>query len=128
MIQMSVKQQALNKMLAEMQQDHTPAEDRLHNWLCDQNDDWLLIGVLKEDKSIKAALAYCKEKARSKAESGVAVIEDEVVFNWVREYFLAEEKSPPKEIVKPVEKIAQQIKKEDPEEPEDEQMTLFDFG
>lgn len=123
-----IKQQALAKMLKEMNEDHSAAEDKLHNWLCSQTDDWLFIGVMKKDKSIKSAMAYCKDKARRFTEKGVAVIEDDVVYNWVREYFLNEETASPKEVVKPVEKITQQIKKEEPKELEDEQLNLFDFG
>ena len=54
----AIKQQALEKMLKEMSGEHTSAEDRLHNHLCDQTDDWLFIGVLKEGKSIKKAFEY----------------------------------------------------------------------
>lgn len=121
-----IKQQALNKMLAELNEVHSPAADRLHNWICDQNDDWLFIGVMKEGKSIKSAMKYCQSKARALAENGVAVIEDDVVFSWTREYFLNEEQEEPKEEVKPA-KIVEQIK-EVVAEPEDEQLDLFDFA
>ena len=122
-----IKQKALNAMLTQLNEVHSPAEDRLHNWICDQNDDWLFMGVLKKGKSIKSAMKYCQNKARKLAENGVAVIEDDVVFSWTREYFLNEEKEEPKPVVKAEKKIVEQIKEVELE-PEDEQLDLFDFG
>ncbi len=61
----NLKQQALDKMLKEMEQEHSLSEDRIHNWLCEQEDDDLFQGVLKEGYTIKAALKYVSNKARS---------------------------------------------------------------
>ena len=43
-----IKQQALDKMLKEMNQEHSPSEDRIHNWICEQDDDELFQGILKD--------------------------------------------------------------------------------
>ncbi|WP_029185599.1 Cas9 inhibitor AcrIIA9 family protein [Streptococcus suis] len=88
----NLKQQALDKMLKEMEQEHSPSEDRIHNWLCEQEDDELFQGVLKEGYTIKAALKYVSNKAREFAQNGMACILDETVFEWVREYFLSNSK------------------------------------
>lgn len=81
------KMNALNKMLVEMNKAHSTAEDSIHNWLCKQEDESLMIGILKEDRTIKGALEYCTNKASKLQKSNVAVVDDETVFNWVKEYF-----------------------------------------
>lgn len=48
---MTLKEKALEKMLDEMNQAHTGAEDKIHNFLCDQTDDKLFEGILKEGKT-----------------------------------------------------------------------------
>jgi hypothetical protein len=89
-----IKEKALEKMLQEMNEKHSASEDRIHNWLCDQEDESLLQNILKEGKSIKGSMAYAKSKAQKEAENGVAMIDDEVVYGWVVEYFAAEEVKP----------------------------------
>jgi len=86
-----LKEKALEKMLQEMNEKHSASEDRIHNWLCDQEDESLMQNIMKEGKSIKGALAYAKSKAQKEAENGVAMIDDEVVYGWVVEYFASEE-------------------------------------
>ncbi|AGF87670.1 hypothetical protein PCO18_07110 [Streptococcus suis] len=34
-----LKEKALAKMLDEMNKEHSPSEDHVHNWLCEQEDD-----------------------------------------------------------------------------------------
>lgn len=46
-------------------------------------------GILKDGYSIKCSLDYAKNKARKFAENGVACIDDETVYSWVKEYFLS---------------------------------------
>ncbi|WP_394467996.1 Cas9 inhibitor AcrIIA9 family protein [Streptococcus anginosus] len=87
-----IKQQALDKMLEEMNQEHSPSEDRIHNWICEQDDDELFQGILKDGYTIKCSLDYVKGKAREFAKNGVACIDDVTVFGWVREYFLSNSK------------------------------------
>lgn len=82
-----LKEQALAKMLVEMNEEHSPAVDQIHNWLCNQDDEELLNGVMAEDKTINRAMAYSRDKAQESAKDGVAMIEDATVYGWVKEYF-----------------------------------------
>ena len=84
-----IKEKALAKLLEELNQPHDTSLDRIHNWICDQEDEELFQGILKERYSLKCALKYAKEKARKFAENGVACIDDNTVFGWVREYFIS---------------------------------------
>lgn len=43
-----LKEKALAKMLEEMNKEHSPSEDHVHNWLCEQEDDELFQGILKD--------------------------------------------------------------------------------
>lgn len=88
-----LKQQALDKMLEEMEKKHSVNEDAIHNWLCDQDDDLLFQGILKEGKSIKGAVSACRDKAKSKARDGMAMIEDKTVYGWVYHYFTGKRKT-----------------------------------
>lgn len=47
------KNKALEKMLEEMKQEHSDTEDCIHTWLCQQQDEKLFQGILKEDRTIK---------------------------------------------------------------------------
>lgn len=87
-----LKEKALAKMLEEMNKEHSPSEDRVHNWLCEQEDDELFQGILKDGYTIKSSLEYAKKKAREFAQNGVACIDDQTVFSWIREYFLSNSK------------------------------------
>ena len=79
----------------EMDKDHTPTEDAIHNWIVDhQEDDELIAGILKHlDRTIKDAMAYCIRKASKSdyREGQGAMIDYAAVFSWVKEYFTAEE-------------------------------------
>lgn len=87
-----LKTQANEKMLIEMDADHTGAEDVIHNWLCDQDSDKeLYAGILKEDRTIKGALQYCANQAKKQKTGNVAMIDDNTVFGWVREYFVSDD-------------------------------------
>ncbi|WP_368562020.1 Cas9 inhibitor AcrIIA9 family protein [Enterococcus faecalis] len=87
----NTKEQALAVMLKEMQEEHSVAEDKIHNWLCDQNDENLFQSIVKKGKSISNALNYCGQKAREMAMKGVAVVDDSEVYSWVKEYYLSDE-------------------------------------
>ncbi|EOW1885782.1 Cas9 inhibitor AcrIIA9 family protein [Enterococcus hirae] len=83
------KTQALEKMLEEMEKEHSDTEDCIHSWLCTQEDDQLFQGILKKDRTIKGAVAYCLSQAKKQAgKTQSAMVPNEVVFSWVREYFL----------------------------------------
>ncbi|KXF71695.1 Cas9 inhibitor AcrIIA9 family protein [Enterococcus faecalis] len=85
------KNKALERMLEEMKQKHSDTEDCIHSWLCQQKEEELFQGVLKEDRTIKGAVAYCLSQAKKQVgNSQSAMVSDEVVFSWVREYFLLE--------------------------------------
>ncbi len=59
----------------EMDKDHTPTEDAIHNWIVDhQEDDELIAGASKSD--------YRNGQG--------AMVDDATVFSWVKEYFTAE--------------------------------------
>lgn len=79
----------------EMAEAHTPTEDAIHNWIVDnQEDDELISGILTHlDRTIKNAMRYCIRKAsKSDYKNGQgAMVDDDTVFSWVKEYFTAEE-------------------------------------
>ncbi|AWN08021.1 hypothetical protein AF226_14920 [Listeria monocytogenes] len=87
---LSIKEQALNKMLTEMNEKHSGAEDAVHNWLCTQEEEAVFEGIMKDDRSIKGAVNYCSTNASKQQTAGVAMIDDATVFSWVREYFISE--------------------------------------
>ena len=113
-----IKEKALAKLLEELNQPHDIALDRVHNWICDQEDEELFKGILKERYSLKCALSYAKEKARKFAENGVACIDDDTVVRWIREYFISN--SPVSNIkqvpVEPVKKKKEDKSQGSPEE------------
>lgn len=86
---------ALSHFDEEMAKEHTPTEDLIHNWLCDnQQDDELIAGILAHlDRDIKGAVAYCSSKAADLAykHGNLAMVDDATVFSWIREYFVKDE-------------------------------------
>ena len=86
----SLKSQALAKMLDEMSKVHTVAEEFIHNWLCDQEDEELFAGILKDGKSINGAMKYMADQARKGVSGNMAVADDATGFGWVRDYFTGE--------------------------------------
>ena len=78
---------------------------RLAEMLEGQKDKYLIIIVnhlmlqtemneafLNEEKNLKDMATYIKDKAKKQAKDGVAVIEDEIVFKWAKEYFIKSNK------------------------------------
>lgn len=47
---------------------------------------------LKEEKDLKEMAEYIKGLARKEATNGVAIIEDETVYSWAKEYFIKSNK------------------------------------
>ncbi|MGK4109434.1 Cas9 inhibitor AcrIIA9 family protein [Enterococcus cecorum] len=128
-----IKERALAKMLEEMNQSHTHAEDAIHNWLCEQNDDELFDGIMKKDKSIKSAMKYCISQAREESSGNIAMVDDDTVFGWVRDYFINDDikvnNNVSAKVIKgsnPKKKKTETKKKVEKKE-ELEQMNLFDF-
>ncbi|EKB5536515.1 Cas9 inhibitor AcrIIA9 family protein [Listeria monocytogenes] len=87
---LSIREQALNKMLTEMNEKHSGAEDVIHNWLCTQEEEAIFEGIMKDDRSISGAVKYCSSRASKHQAEGVAMIDDKTVFSWVRKYFISE--------------------------------------
>jgi len=82
-----IKDKALAKMLEEMNEKHSSAIDKIHNWLCDQDDDVLFEGILKEDRSINGSLMYAASLAQNQRYGNCAVIDETQVYEWAIEYF-----------------------------------------
>lgn len=130
-----LKEQALAKMLEEMNQNHTSAEDRIHNWLCEQDDEELLKGILWKNKSISESIDYCGQKARQMAMRGVAVVDGEEILSWIREYFTTKDLKVEKQQMYTAAVSTQQqpkpsrkkAKKKQPSMPEGEQLDLLSF-
>lgn len=79
---------ARNKMLFEMNEKHTAAEDAIHNYLSDQEDAELITGILRDGKTIKGAMEYCISNASKQKSNNAAMVPKEEVFGWVRKYFI----------------------------------------
>lgn len=86
----------LSKFDDEMSKPHTDTEDRIHNWLVDNQDDQELMDGLKKDlepkRTINGAMQYTIYKAsqmltgpRQKATG--TMVDDSVVYTWFKEYF-----------------------------------------
>lgn len=82
-----LREKALEKMLVEMKKQHSEEEDAIHNWLCDQMDDKLFKGILKEGRTIKGSMHHCMSEASKQRSGNVAMVLPEKVFNWVFQYF-----------------------------------------
>lgn len=82
-----IKQQALEKMNAEMSQKHSRSIDSIHNWLCDQEDDELFEKICQEGKTIADAYQYCRNKSSEYRDGDCAMVSNEIVFGWVVDYF-----------------------------------------
>lgn len=82
-----LREKALTKMLEEMNGKHSGAIDKIHNFLCEQEDDVLFEGIMKEDRSINGSIRYAAKKARAASQDNCVVASDEDVYEWVTEYF-----------------------------------------
>lgn len=89
----------LSKFDDEMSKPHTDTEDRIHNWLVDNQDDQELMEGLEKDfepkRTIKGAMDYAIYKAsqqlvgpRSRAMG--SMVDDSVAYTWFKEYFTTE--------------------------------------
>lgn len=96
---------------------------RLANMLEGQKDKYLIVIVnylmlqtemneafLNEEKNLKEMATYIKDLARKQATNNVAVIEDEVVFQWAKDYFNKSNKE--LGITKTESKVNKTVKKE----------------
>lgn len=90
----------LSKFDDEMSKPHTDTEDRIHNWLIDNQDDQELMDGLKKDlkpkRTINGAMQYAIYKA-SQMLTGPrqgamgSMVDDSVAYTWFKEYFTTEE-------------------------------------
>ncbi|EPH73344.1 hypothetical protein D929_01671 [Enterococcus faecalis 02-MB-P-10] len=130
--QLTVQEQALEKMLKEVETDHDHTVEYIHNWLCLQTDESLFKGILKEDRTIQGAVTYCLGKAQEQAkDQSSAMVADEVVFSWVKEFFLLEKLPETKAVGKVTTTGKKKTTKKDEPKPQgkevDEQIKLFEL-
>lgn len=133
--EISYLDQALEKMLVELKKENSDSIERIHNWLCKQSDEKLFQGIMTTGKSIKGSLSYCSTKAKKQAKNkGYAMIEDDTVFEWIREYFIKyklpkDKKATEKPFIKkePINNVTSNIKKITSNEKveEEQQLSLF---
>lgn len=89
-----VAEQAMEKMLNEMSKDHNSMTDEIHNWLCQQAyDEVLMAAILKPAKTIHFALQYLMKIAAEKArkEGSWSGIDNTPIYDIIREYFMNDE-------------------------------------
>lgn len=86
-----LKEKALDKMLSEMDKKHSRMEDTIHNWLCVQEDDELFQGILKDGRTIKECKEFCIAEAYKYNDGESTGVPDEIVFGWIRHYFVVDE-------------------------------------
>lgn len=118
-------------MLKELETDHDSTLEVVHNWLCRQTDEALFLGILKEDRTLKGAMTYCIGKAQEQSkDQSSAMVADEVVFSWIKEYFLLEKLPETKAVGKVTTTNKKKPTKKSETKPErkevDEQIDLFE--
>ena len=80
---------ALEKMLIEMKKNTLQPIKMIHQWLCKQTNQELFKGILTEGKTLKGAYAYCFSQAKKQGNKGYgAWVDDNIVFQWVSDYFI----------------------------------------
>ena len=79
-----------------------------------KEDKGLADDVMNPQKTMKKCLAYVKEQAREQAEDGVAMIKDEVVYEWAEDYFRMVEPDEDDEPVEVPKKTTKKVVKETP--------------
>lgn len=86
----------LSKFDDEMSKPHTDTEDRIHNWLVDNQDDQELMEGLSKDlepkRTIKGAMDYAIYKASQmivgpRCRAMGSMVDDSVAYAWFKEYF-----------------------------------------
>lgn len=82
---------------------------------------------LNEEKNFNDMAEYIKGKAKKQATSGVAVIEDEIVFKWAREYFIKSNKELEIKKTRLDRGKHGDVSKVEVKESEDEFGSIFDF-
>lgn len=77
-----------------------------------QNDECLMNKLLETDKTIQGCTSYINKEALKQTENGLAFIENDVVYEWAKHYFLEdslnyEPKGNKKVQAKPEEEVAE---------------------
>lgn len=89
----------LSKFDDEMSKPHTDTEDRIHNWLVDNQNDQELMEGLKKDlepkRTINGAMQYAIYKANQmltgpRQRATGTMVDDSVAYTWFKEYFTTE--------------------------------------
>jgi hypothetical protein len=82
---------------------------------------------LNEEKTLKEMCSYVKDKAKEFAVNNVAIIEDNIVYNWSLMYWQKsnEELGIKKEEIKTIQKTNNVVTQEQIRVKEQEQLTLF---
>ena len=129
---LTTQEQAFEKMLKELETNHDNTLEVVHNWLCRQTDEALFLGILKKDRTLKGAMTYCIGKAQEQDQNhSSAMVADEVVFSWIKEYFLLEKLPETKVVGKVTTTAKKKSTKKSETKPErkevDEQMNLFEL-
>lgn len=112
-----MRQRAIEKMLKEVDvKEYNSVMERIHVYLCNTTDDYLLEAILKEDRTILGASMYCYKKGSEiqvrNGSMGVADVTPEMEIDFIREYYLSE-KIDKKDLMswpQPKEKIKEVIK------------------
>lgn len=81
---------------------------------------------LNEEKNLKDMAEHIRNKAKKQATNGVAVIEDEIVFKWAREYFMKSNNELGIKKATVVKEKSNNIEKK--ENKDDDFGSIFDFG
>lgn len=89
----------LSKFDDEMSKPHTDTEDRIHNWLVDNQDDQELMNGLSKDlkpeRTINGAMQYAIYKASQmivgpRQRATGTMVDDSIAYTWFKEYFTTE--------------------------------------
>ena len=85
-------------------EDKLQAEKKQVKMICDylielcKSDENLVRAINEKEKnSVKGMFKYIKNKAQKEAEDGCAMIQDQIVYDWAREYWLDYEEKEIKE-------------------------------
>lgn len=90
----------LSKFDDEMSKPHTDTEDRIHNWLVDNQDDQELMDGLNKDlkpeRTINGAMQYAIYKASQmivgpRCRATGNMVDDSIAYTWFKEYFTTED-------------------------------------
>ncbi|MFR5876351.1 MAG: Cas9 inhibitor AcrIIA9 family protein [Eubacterium sp.] len=82
-------QKAINKIDSEAEKHNDTIAKIIASHIIDNylNSDENAEKVLDENHTLKKCLDKIKSKARKQASNGMAVIEDDTVYNWAKEYY-----------------------------------------